>query len=70
MGQNKSTAPMPEGPGTGALRWFDSRERNALLALLAAAVLLILCSLAGGMTSTTAMAEEPSPPTGLVIHAP
>ncbi|MCX8155984.1 MAG: hypothetical protein N3J91_05990 [Verrucomicrobiae bacterium] len=61
MSRHEQSGQSRYGAGPGVLRWFDARERNALLALLAAAVLLILCSLAGGMPSASASAAEPPP---------
>jgi hypothetical protein len=70
MSERESTT-LPGGERHhGIMQWFDARERNALLALLAAAVLLILCSLAGGMSPSSALAAEPPSFTVQVIPAP
>ncbi len=61
MSHNQRSAEQRYLAGHRVLRWFDARERNALLALLAAAVLLILCSLAGSTTSASTLASVPPP---------
>lgn len=70
MSRSKTTYQRRWDATRRVLLWFQARERNALLALLAAAVLLILCSLAGGMSSTPVWAEETAALKERVIPGP